>query len=114
MAYIQTDKKQLSVMYAFEYILESALSDLFPENHWEMMKVARNALDSDAKWLEDNINSRCCYFIQLPPEFRTQFLSKILFSMDAQWSKYTQDPQDSNMLIAINKMASDWPDEINW
>ncbi|HHR4052985.1 TPA: DUF6904 family protein [Salmonella enterica] len=114
MAYVQTDKKLLSVMYAFEYILESALADLSPESHGEIMKAARNASDSDAEWLESNIDSRCCYFITLPPEFRSQLLCKILCSMDAQWSKYTRDPQDNKMLRAINNTASDWPDDINW
>jgi len=114
MAYIQTDKKQLSVMYAFEYVLESALADLFPKSHVEIMTVARHASDSDAEWLEDNTDSRCCYFIQLPPEFRTQLLCKILCSMDALWSKYTRDPQDKKMLRDINNTAPDWPDDINW
>jgi hypothetical protein len=114
MAYVQTDKKQLSVMYAFEYIVESALADLSPENYGEIMKVARHASDSEAEWLEDNIDSRCCYFIQLPPEFRTQLLCKILCSMDALWSKYNRDPQDNKILRAINNTVPDWPGDINW
>lgn len=114
MAYVQTDKKQLSVMYATEYVLESALAELFPESHGEIMKMARNASDSDAEWLEDNIDRRCSYFIQLAPEFRTQLLCKILSSMDSLWSKYTRDPQNNKMLRAINNTAPDWPDDINW
>jgi hypothetical protein len=69
MGYIQTDKNQLSVMYAFEYLIESALTESERTTSNDIMLV-KYASDSDFNFIEDNIDSRCCYFISLSPEQR--------------------------------------------
>lgn len=81
MSYIQMDKNQLSIMYALEHILESALQEFLPGNRAEVMiKMASSASDSEFEWLEDSIDSRCCYFISQSPVNRKEKLDKILCS----------------------------------
>nr|WP_229655742.1 hypothetical protein [Pantoea sp. 201603H] len=70
MGYIQTDKNQLSVMYAFEYLVESALKESDRITSDDIIQTAKYASDSDFNFIEDNIDSRCCYFISLSPEQR--------------------------------------------
>jgi hypothetical protein len=60
MGYIQTDKNQLSVMYAFEYLIESALTESERTTSNDMLTV-KYASDSDFNFIEDNIDSRCCF-----------------------------------------------------
>jgi len=115
MSYIQTDKKQLSIMYAFEHLLESALQEFLPGNRAEVMiKMASSAADSDFEWLEDNIDSRCCYFLSQPPVKRKEKLDKILCSFDSLWSQYAREKPDTKMLNTMNNTDWVWPDTINW
>lgn len=114
MSYIETDKAKLSVMYAFEFVLESALKQLVPDRFKDVIKTAKNASNSDFDWIEDNIDSRCCYFINLSPKFRKEKLDKILCSFDELWVKYTKDRQDIKMLNMITNTDKDWPADIIW
>lgn len=114
MSYIETDKAQLSVMYAFEFVLESALRQLVPERFEDVIKIVKNASNSDFDWLEDNIDSRCCYFIKLSSKDRKEKLDKILCSFDEFWVKFTKDKQDIKMLNMITNSDRDWPADIIW
>ena len=58
MGYIQTDKNQLSVMYAFEYLIESALTESERTTSNDIMLTVKYASDSDFNFIEDNIDSR--------------------------------------------------------
>lgn len=105
------DKKHLSLMYAFEHLLESALQELLPGNRAEVMiKMARSASDSAFEWLEGSIDSRCCYFLSQPPVKRTEKLDKILFSFDSLWSKNVHEKPDAKMLNTMNNTDWVWPD----
>jgi hypothetical protein len=63
-------QNQLSVMYAFEYLIESALTESERTTSNDIMLTVKYASDSDFNFIEDNIDSRCCYFISLSPEQR--------------------------------------------
>ncbi len=114
MSYIETDKAMLSVMYAFEFVLESALKQLVPDRFEDVIKTAKNASNSDFDWLEDNIDSRCCYFINLSSKDRKEKLDKILCSFDEYWINYTKDKQDIKMLSMITNTGRDWPADMIW
>lgn len=102
-------------MYAFEHLLESALHEFLPGNRAEVMiKMASSASDSDFEWLEDSIDSRCCYFISQSPVNRKEKLDKILCSFDSLWSKYASEKPDTKMLSTMNNTDWVWPDTINW
>ncbi|HFP9203864.1 MULTISPECIES: DUF6904 family protein [Klebsiella/Raoultella group] len=102
MSYIQVNKNHLLLMYSFEHILESALKELMPECWEDLIRIAKCAADSDFKSLEDNIDSRCCYFINLQPKIRKNQLRNILCSFDSLWGKYALDKQDVKMLNEMN------------
>ncbi len=55
-------KNQLSVMYAFEYLIESALTESEKRRNGVML-TANMHQTLDFNFIEDNIDSRCCYFI---------------------------------------------------
>jgi hypothetical protein len=114
MGYIDTDKAKLSVMYSFEFILESALKQLIPDRFGDVIKTAKNASNSDYDWLEDSINSRLCYFINLSPQDRKERLDKILCSFDEYWIKFTKEKQDVKMMNLIMNTDQEWPDNIIW
>jgi hypothetical protein len=57
-------------MYAFEYLIESALTESERTTSNDIMLTVKYASDSDFNFIEDNIDSRCCYFISLSPEQR--------------------------------------------
>ncbi|MDM4564921.1 hypothetical protein QTO98_32580, partial [Klebsiella oxytoca] len=52
MGYIQTDKNQLSVMYAFEYLIESALTESERTTSNDIMLTVKYASDSDFNFIE--------------------------------------------------------------
>lgn len=98
MAYIEVNKKQLSLMYSFEHILEAALKKLMPESWEDLIRTAKCASDSDFRSIESNLASRCCYFANLHPELRKKQLRNILCSFDPLWGKYVREAQDIKML----------------
>ena len=112
--YMLTDKNQLSVMYAFEYLIEIALKESIPLISGDIIQIAKSASNSDFRFIEDNIDSRCCYFISLPPEQRKKQLASVLRSFDSLWGKYAQERQDINMLNEMNHSVWEWPDDIKW
>ena len=114
MGYIEADKAKLSVMYSFEFILESALKQLIPDRFGDVIKTAKNASNSDYDWLEDSINSRLCYFINLSPQDRKEGLDKVLCSFDDYWIKFTKEKQDVKMINLIMNTDWEWPDNIIW
>lgn len=114
MSYIQVNKNHLSLMYSFEHILESALKELMPENWEDLIRLAKFSSDSDFKSIEDSIDSRCCYFVNLQPELRKKQLRNILCSFDPLWKKYVREEQDIKMLNEMNNTVWDWPENINW
>ncbi len=69
MGYIfrQTKTSCLSCM-PFEYLIESALTESERTTSNDIMLTVKYASDSDFNFIEDNIDSRCCYFISLSPE----------------------------------------------
>ena len=101
-------------MYSFEHILESALKELMPENWEDLIRLAKFSSDSDFKSIEDSIDSRCCYFVNLQPELRKKQLRNILCSFDPLWGKYVREEQDIKMLNEMNNTVWDWPENINW
>lgn len=114
MAYIEVNKKQLSLMYSFEHILEAALKKLMPESWEDLIRTAKCASDSDFRSIESNLDSRCCYFANLHPELRNKQLRNILCSFDPLWGKYVREAQDIKMLNEMNNTIWDWPENINW
>lgn len=114
MSYIETDKSKLSVMYAFEFIIESALKQFSPDRFEEVIRSAKNASNSDFDWIEDSIDSRCCYFINQSSENRKEQLNKIMNSLDSFWAHYTREKQDVKMLSLINNTDWEWPEDITW
>ncbi|EPU4092949.1 DUF6904 family protein, partial [Klebsiella pneumoniae] len=114
MGYIQTDKNQLSVIYAFEYLIESALTESERTTSNDIMLTVKYASDSDFNFIEDNIDSRCCYFISLSPEQRKKQLISIVRSFHSLWGKYAREKQDIKMLNEMNNTSWVWPDNINW
>jgi hypothetical protein len=111
MGYIQTDKNQLSVMYAFEYLIESALTESERTTSNDIMLTVKYASDSDFNFIEDNIDSRCCYFISLSPNKKNvnQYCSFFSFIMGN-----AREKQDIKMLNEMNNTSWVWPDNINW
>ncbi|EHP4170959.1 hypothetical protein KO950_000801 [Salmonella enterica] len=114
MAYIEVNKKQLSLMYSFEHILEAALKKLMPESWEDLIRTAKCASDSDFRSIESNLDSRCCYFANLHPELRNKQLRNILCSFDPLWGKYVREAQDIKVLNEMNNTIWDWPENINW
>uniref|UniRef100_UPI0040553DEF DUF6904 family protein n=1 Tax=Citrobacter portucalensis TaxID=1639133 RepID=UPI0040553DEF len=94
---------------------------LISESAWEEMTclfapslTVKYASDSDFNFIEDNIDSRCCYFISLSPEQRKKQLISIVRSFHSLWGKYAREKQDIKMLNEMNNTSWVWPDNINW
>ncbi|MDW1226350.1 DUF6904 family protein, partial [Klebsiella pneumoniae] len=84
--------------YAFEYLIESALTESERTTSNDIMLTVKYASDSDFNFIEDNIDSRCCYFISLSPEQRKKQLISIVRSFHSLWGKYAREKQDIKML----------------
>ena len=106
-------QNQLSVMYAFEYLIESALTESERTTSNDIMLTVKYASDSDFNFIEDNIDSRCCYFISLSGAKKKQLIS-IVRSFHSLWGKYAREKQDIKMLNEMNNTSWVWPDNINW
>lgn len=111
MGYIQTDKNQLSVMYSFEYLIEMALKELDKICSDDIIQSVKYISNSDFNFIEDNIDSRCCYFISLSPEQRKKQLINIVLSFDSSWGKYSCEKQDIRMLNEMNNTSWVWTED---
>lgn len=112
--FAQVNKKQLSTMYSFEYVIETALQELYPQDWAKMLRTVRTASEHDFNLIEEAINNGCCYFIDLIPEQRKNQLQTILCSFDPLWCKNTQKKEDIKILESISISRPTWPESIDW
>ncbi len=100
-------------MYAFEYLIESALTESERTTSNDIMLTVKYASDSDFNFIEDNIDSRCCYFISLSPS-KEKAVNQYCSFFHSLWGKYAREKQDIKMLNEMNNTSWVWPDNINW
>lgn len=114
MAYIPTDKQQLAIMYLLEYLTEAALAKALPETWQEVIQTAQCASEGGYEIIEDIVDSRCCYFISLPPKARLNTLAAIIASFDEQEFGAPFNKKNAKLLRELQTAESAWPDVINW
>ncbi|CAH2934444.1 MAG: hypothetical protein CPSOU_6551 [uncultured Paraburkholderia sp.] len=88
MAFIPTDRKDQSVMYALEHLVEQALRAALPTGAEQILEQMRRIEPSTH--IDDVIDSRCGYFVSLPPKQRLAQLATVLASLDPMHGFHAQ------------------------
>lgn len=80
MSFIPTNKREQSLMFELEYIVESALRDAIPITADALIR-RMSSIGSDLySHIEMILDSRCLYFIELPPKQRLIQLPRVMES----------------------------------
>jgi hypothetical protein len=102
------------MMISYQELVRTSLTESERTTSNDIMLTVKYASDSDFNFIEDNIDSRCCYFISLSPEQKKKQLISIVRSFHSLWGKYAREKQDIKMLNEMNNTSWVWPDNINW
>ena len=84
MAFIPTDRMDQSVMYELEHLIERAVRELSPAGAEQILEQIWRIGQGQAH-VETVIDSRCGYFVSLPPRQRVAQLAMVLASLDPMY-----------------------------
>lgn len=117
MAFVPTNRNDQIVAYELEYIVECAANKALPGRGEEIMSLMRR-IGSSQHHIQKVLDSRCRYFIELPPAKRLRMLPSVLESFDPMfdfWSKRSLSVVGTDKLSPadFNKYQDEsrnWPD----
>lgn len=114
MAFIPTNKLDQAIMFELEHVVESAVRAATPVLADEIIHRTRSAANATYVHLESVLDSRCRYFIALPPKERLKMLPKVMATFDPMYgylskSDVTMRP-DVIPPTAFVDCEEDWPD----
>ncbi|CAM2198531.1 transposase (plasmid) [Paraburkholderia kururiensis] len=84
MAFIPTDRMDQSVMYELEHLVDRAVREATPAGADEILEQMKRLGEAHAH-VETVIDSRCGYFVSLPPKQRVTQLAMLLASLDSMY-----------------------------
>ncbi len=102
-------------MYAFEYLIESALTESERTTSNDIMLTVKYASDSLILISLRIILTAGAAILSayLRSKEKKQLIS-IVRSFHSLWGKYAREKQDIKMLNEMNNTSWVWPDNINW
>ena len=114
MAFNPTNKLDQSIMFELEHVVESAVRAATPVLADEVIHRTRSAASATYVHLDSVLDSRCRYFIALPPKQRLKMLPKVMATFDPMYgilakSDITLRP-DVIPPTAFVDSDEDWPD----
>jgi len=114
MAYITSSKLDQALIFELEYVVESAISEVMPVNAGEIISLMRNLGSLSCAHIEELIDSRCVYFIELPSKSRLRELPKLMASFDEMYGFLAQaDIGLHDGMIqpdVFSEKSHEWPD----
>lgn len=118
MAFMPTTKLQQASVYELEYIVEKGLQEAMGIEADEALSKL-DCIHGSYKHIAETYNSRCVYFLKLPPESRLMLLPRIIESFDPMY-EYLPQAKGSAFLKAgylpqsvFALMPKEWP-EVEW
>jgi hypothetical protein len=114
MSFVPTTRGDQAVAYGIEYLIECAVRKALPGQEDGIIRLM-HTIGIHPSHIEDVINSRCRYFIDLPPKERLKMLPDVLQSFDVMFDfvskqKYYRGRIPSNAFDAYANEDIDWPD----
>lgn len=86
MAFIPTNRLDQATMFELEHTVEAATRAAMPSTVDEVIHHMRQIGAMPYHHLDTVLNSRCCYFIELPAEKRLVVLPKLLDTFDPNYA----------------------------
>jgi len=115
MAFIPTDRMDQSVMYELEHLVQRAVREASPAGADGILAQMRRLGEAHAH-VEAVIDSRCGYFVSLPPKQRIPQLAMLLASLDSIYGFRGETAPRNHManVIAPNSFdpytaGAEWP-----
>ncbi len=119
MAFMPTTRQDQSIAYELEWLIESAAREALPGREEQIMELMHRIGEAQSH-VEEVIDSRCHYFIDLPPNNRLKMLPKVLESLDPMFEfmggrSFTAGRTTAIPHAAFEKYTDDlqWP-EFKW
>lgn len=116
MAFMPTDRMDQSVMYELEHLVDRAVREASPAKA-EGILVQMKRLGAAHEHVEEVIDSRCGYFVSLPPKQRVTQLAMLLASLDSMYDFHVEIATRSGSRDVIPpdsfepySCGSEWPD----
>ena len=91
MAFLPTTKREQATLFEFEYVLEAAVRQALPVTADELWLRVRCAMIATYAELDLIIDSRCCYFLELPPAKRLAALDRVLETFDPMYLNFAYE-----------------------
>jgi len=114
MAFISTNKLDQAIMFELEHVVESAARSAMPIVADEILNRIRCIGNSPYRYLENVLDSRCRYFIELPTKQRLKVLPKLMATFDTMYEFQVKAGisilPDTIPLSAFVNNGQEWPD----
>ncbi|WP_394475174.1 DUF6904 family protein [Ralstonia mannitolilytica] len=115
MAFTPTNKLDQAIMFELEHVVESAVRAAMPVLADEVIHRALSAANVPYVHLAGVLDSRCRYFIALPPERRLKMLPTVMATFDPMngYPTNSENTVRSDIVIpptAFTDSGGDWPD----
>lgn len=114
MAFIPTNKLDHAIMFELEHVVESAVRAAMPVTADEV--IHRMGCIGSASYihLDTVLDSRCRYFIEVPPKQRLKMLPKVMETLDPMYSLFAETRSNIRPgAISFDTFVDgkqDWPD----
>lgn len=117
MGFIPTNRNDQIVAFELEYLIESAAEKVFPGRAEDIMNLMTRVGGCQSH-IDEVLDSRCRFFIDLPPAKRLKMLPAVLESFDPMFKFISQmrvrsprpdqiSPED---FVKYQDESNDWPD----
>lgn len=114
MSFIPTNKREQSLMFELEYVVESALRDAIPITADALIHRISSIGSDLYSHLETVLDSRCLYFIELPPSQRLKLLPRLMetfsYCYNTLYKGIVGKKDDFISPDAFVDDEQDWPD----
>jgi len=115
MAFIPTDRMDQSVTYELEHLIDRAVREASPAGADEILQQMNRIREAPAH-VETVIDSRCGYFVSLPPKQRVPQLAMLLASLDSMYGFHVEMATRNGVegVIALSSFepyagGAEWP-----
>jgi hypothetical protein len=114
MAFIPTNRLDQATMFELEHVVESAARRAMPSTADQVIHHLRQIGAMPYHHIDTVLNSRCCYFIELPAKKRLTVLPKLMDTFDPMYDYLSEQKATMNPgIIPPSVFAADdckWPD----
>jgi hypothetical protein len=112
MGFLPTSKRDHATMYDLEYVIEAAIDQAVGPDAEELIEWIPRLGAAPYPHLDSVLNSRCIYFIKLPPKKRLRALIPLLESFDPLFDYFSESGPEKTDRIPASEFAGDddeWP-----